>query len=703
MRKSSNMPELLRDVSGQLASVEEGLAALDQHKRELHQHADSVKQEISSAVEFHMAALRAREKQLIRQVELVSTHQSCRLNVTQAQLLQHQGALAVTRSILHRCASGNEVLNSTSGPDNGACSKRNELCCLSTKSCGKETGGEISLPHGASGSDGVCVNMTGDRAHISICNSFEKTGDVVKRDLDGLNEPPSAVNNGSTHRNVNGLLQQAQKLLRVPFISVTSLEDPALTSAIQNLGNVTLPPTSSNGELVPHCEILPHCELLPHSELLPHCLEEYGDADHHVLHKSVRPDCAVATIDVRRPYLLAARARHSAKKIEALASEDPDKMPGDTKEDLVRWLHRMQLDTPVRRPQPPAKECDGVCVEEACQGNETCSSFSECFMNGQCKKNALEKTDQTNKWRLQQKPLQQLQLSDQDFLLRNLNKGPPAEQTTYAQTQLGNSKTFLMPSNLARKRLHSSPNSAIQPVIAHMDAIQRSSNGSWLLIKGTNGIAASLANIDLNSTSCGIENFEASAEDINKKMRANAESGEMKSLAFRAAILYQAPSAQWRLSSSEDKEQKNACNSGKKLPESDDVEKDSSNVKNDWLLKKAGLTSPKRSVLEKLAAENENSNMFLADRIKSQLSLASLASIENLKEKIDRLSAEAGKSAEVGDADSWLLQQSPAQRADNQILEEIMEKKSEWLSTSSQSSFSVISESESRGTGWLMP
>ncbi|KAF2348522.1 hypothetical protein FHG87_020723 [Trinorchestia longiramus] len=687
---------------------------------------------------------------------LVSTHQSCRLNVTQAQLLQHQGALAVTRTILHRCQKGTE----STGLNSAQCCLNAEPCCRqvlqnsgekhgkSSEFCNlsnnedfeKETSGHVEPQEGCKdGEKRSCAGKVDGCSDMCVYKSNnEAASDVAMQSAGSLELSPT--DGGVMHRDVNGLMRQAEKLLQVPFISVTQLDDPGLNSAIQNLGCVKLPPTSGHGELLP----LPHCELLPHSELLPHCLEEYGDADHHVLHKSVRPDSS-EPIDVRQPYLVAARARRSFKKTSApqqqqqptLAVQEPSlhrpNMATDKKEDLVKWLRRMQLDTPTRIPDLPAAplpmECAEVCVEEACQGNEVCASFSDCFLNGQCHKNATEKVDQSSKWRLQQQ--QQLQqetqasqlLLHQKYLLHKLKKQVLEETNPNVQTP-AKVAGWIVPTNVARKRFLSDQTSAIQPVIAHMNAIQRSSNGSWLLMAGTNSLDGSIASLNLRNKRENSPTVTTLVQDqwVSKKMRKDSEKDEAKtvgSATFRSAILYQAPTARWRLDNEAQKDQK--CHDEitkpmKKLPESEDVDDDggeSRTINNDWLLKKCDLkSSPKKSALEKTMTDNENSNVFLANRIKSQLSLASMTNIENLKERIDKMSAQAEKQVNEttsgtnqlrqDDKDAWLLQQSPAQQADNKILEEIMKKKSEWLSTSSQASFSVISESESRGSSWLL-
>lgn len=54
-------------------------------------------------MERHIGALRGRERQLVRQVEVVTAHQTCLLGTQQAGLMHGKGALLATRDLLLRC------------------------------------------------------------------------------------------------------------------------------------------------------------------------------------------------------------------------------------------------------------------------------------------------------------------------------------------------------------------------------------------------------------------------------------------------------------------------------------------------------------------------------------------------------------------------------------------------------------------------
>jgi len=295
------MPELLNEVAGRLVSVEEGLAAIDDHKRILLNNTGKVKTTISNAMERQMKILKNREKQLIRQVEVASTHQQSELNMTQAVLLQHKGALSVTRSLLDTC-------------DTDALRPNTHLASelVSTVNC---------LPH----------------------------------------------------EDAAGLLDHTQKLIQVPLVSF-SMDESTLSQNVSQFGRINLPPP---------CSTLPHCPI-----------EEYGDADHHVLHKSVRPG-RVPVLDVRKPYILAARAglNQPTKTTKKFVN---NKVGGDDK-DLLKWLHKMHLDDD-KQSEIAQRSSPVLDVEDACQANAPCSSFSECIMDGRCMESARQKLEQCARW-----------------------------------------------------------------------------------------------------------------------------------------------------------------------------------------------------------------------------------------------------------------------------------------------------------------
>ncbi|KAG0721253.1 hypothetical protein GWK47_046815 [Chionoecetes opilio] len=84
-----SLEKLDLSVALKLAFVEESLA--------------NVKEEIHEVVDRHVGALRIKERQLVRQVEVVTAHETCRLGTQQARLMHSKGALTATSDLLDRC------------------------------------------------------------------------------------------------------------------------------------------------------------------------------------------------------------------------------------------------------------------------------------------------------------------------------------------------------------------------------------------------------------------------------------------------------------------------------------------------------------------------------------------------------------------------------------------------------------------------
>ena len=277
--------------------------------------------------------------------------------------------------------------------------------------------------------------------------------------------------------------------------------------------------------------------------------------------------------------------------------------------------------------------CGEVCVEEVCQANESCPSFSSCLMGGQCQRSAEEKALQSSMWRLKH-------------------------------------------SNNPRKRHFSNNNEPAKRVVNHMANILSSENANWLI------------------------KTKKSEEEPNKRMKTN----HLETLApakKSSAILYQPPQTSWVLDPPQVCQKEDFVEDFTQVYQKEDfvddfpqicqkedfVEDFNKNISN-WLLSSKELVNKKKANCEK-----ENS-LYRACLFKSQLSLNSFGSIENVKDKIEKIDSDFKK-------DKWLLQQSI--KADNKILEEVMNSKCEWLSNSSMTSFSIISEPEvAQCNSWLL-
>lgn len=530
MKSTEQVPELLEVVAGNLVSVEEGIAALGSHKASLQRSADQAKLQISESVEKGLSQLRAREKHLLRQVDLATMHQNTEVNVTQAQLLQHKGALSVTRTLLDNCPSPSKPC------DNIGCSNQD-----------------------------MSYNIA------STINSMP-------------------------HQDVDWLLSHAGKLVTAPLLSVNT-DDSDLSYSIESFGKVEV--------AVP----------LSHTDLLPHSLEEYGDVEHHVLHKSVQPELSSpGPIDLRKPYILAAKNKK--------ALHPPSNVSNTNKEELMKWLNQIDLAN-LKESCPEIEECcnDNMCVRNSCQANELCDSFSKCVMSGDCKKNALEKIHQTNEWHIKQV------------------------------------SATLDPS---RKRSLSDANESGRLVLNHMNSILKSDNENWL---------------------SGIKR-EQSGE--YKKMKVSHSPSRAVD-----GILYKPPNVNWIQPS------ENAA------PKTEDFQPEDKIYDNitAWLLR--GKPVPKEALSHKSLSKSA--------KTKSQTSLWDYygESEENLKEKIEKLCIDDNQLSDLEVKQQWLIKNSSDVRENNKNVTKRMldpMENCEWLSNTSMSSFTIISDSDSRypTKDWLL-
>ncbi|KAG7168300.1 hypothetical protein Hamer_G002322, partial [Homarus americanus] len=92
------------DLALKLAFVENTLIKVEEYRQHLQENAQKVKDEIHEVVEKHVGSLRVRERQLVRQVEVVTALQTCLLGTQQAGLMHGKGALVATRDLLERCS-----------------------------------------------------------------------------------------------------------------------------------------------------------------------------------------------------------------------------------------------------------------------------------------------------------------------------------------------------------------------------------------------------------------------------------------------------------------------------------------------------------------------------------------------------------------------------------------------------------------------
>lgn len=100
-----SLEKLDLSVALKLAFVEDSLTKVEEYRHQLQENAQKVKEEIHEVVDRQVGSLRMKERQLVRQVEVVTAHETCRLGTQQARLMHSKGALTATSELLDRCVS----------------------------------------------------------------------------------------------------------------------------------------------------------------------------------------------------------------------------------------------------------------------------------------------------------------------------------------------------------------------------------------------------------------------------------------------------------------------------------------------------------------------------------------------------------------------------------------------------------------------
>lgn len=304
-----------------------------------------------------------------------------------------------------------------------------------------------------------------------------------------------------------------------------------------------------------------------------------------------------------------------------------------------------------------------VCVEEACQANEMCGSFSNCVLSGQCMKSAQEKADQSTKWLLKQGSLDR------------------SAATGAVKTQQAH--------NCAKGTARSA-------MLDQFRKISKTGNSEWLASKSVTALEVQRPfQHNLSTPISEYKRYFLSAPkddaNVNKKQKLDhTQSG--------SSILYKPPSVSWILPA-------NICTQtpSRKCLENPtralELQNDAVNDNKMW------LSSAETAVI-KAAFEKENN--FCRDSI--------MNNFENLADKVENISFDTKSStpilSDLEMKEFWLLQQYPNTN-DNKIMEEIMNKKyelegiiskSDWQSISSLCSFSVITETDSLNdnSSWLI-
>lgn len=403
-----SLEELELDVAVKLAFVENSLSRVEECCKQLQDNAQKIKDQIHGAVEKQVLSLRGRERQLIRQVEVVTAHQSCLLGTQQANLVHSKGALTATHELLQRCSSSDTSTLNKIKVDDSISSQITfpvnfvsvQLDAAAISSAVAEFG-QVQLPdsitHQSSSVIPAKVEEYEDAQHDVLHKSVagETAGPlrvtVTFPRLANLNwlakeKKPAKSNNSSMLNIVDKMNSQGQSGDVTSWLSnlhlAGSQEEDDSPSTPNSLDSYDIVPNrASNSVRTSECSSIEVVSSLSDSNknecTTPQSVCEIENLHHHIGEKS-------------------------------------------------RWLSQ--------KPDSLSKLClDNVKTESVCQANEMCSSFSSCLFSNNCGEAALEKAKQSANFK----------------------------------------------ARMCRKRTHSKTEN-VEQVLAHMANIQRSDNSQWL-------------------------------------------------------------------------------------------------------------------------------------------------------------------------------------------------------------------------------
>ncbi|KAK4293087.1 hypothetical protein Pmani_034185 [Petrolisthes manimaculis] len=99
-----SLVELEQEVAEKLAKAESYISEVEEVHHNLQEYARKVELRIHETADRQVEALRVRERQLVRQVEVVTYLEGVGLRSRQANLMQKKGALSATKDLLQRCS-----------------------------------------------------------------------------------------------------------------------------------------------------------------------------------------------------------------------------------------------------------------------------------------------------------------------------------------------------------------------------------------------------------------------------------------------------------------------------------------------------------------------------------------------------------------------------------------------------------------------
>ncbi|XP_045110294.1 uncharacterized protein LOC123504077 [Portunus trituberculatus] len=346
-------------VALKLAFVEDSLAKVEQYRHQLQKNARKVKEEIHEVVDRQVGSLRMRERQLVRQVEVVTAHETCRLGTQQARLMHSKGALTATSDLLDHCAD----------------SESNTLAKIKVD--------EMFSPQEVQPAKQVSVQLD----ETDLTSAISQFGSVQLPD--SITHHPSPVipvkveeyedeEHDVLHKSVACAASEPSAPMHIKVQFPRLANHSWLFKQNGSSSSAFKPPKTIVTQETKSSDVVAWLGDLKLSTALP---EE---------------DSSVNQCDDGFD-LVGTPTTSEGSSIEIVHFLDKEcSSPGsalceienahDLINDKSRWLSS-------RTPEQPNEE--KLDVSSACMANETCQSFKDCLCQNKCRENALEKLQQT--------------------------------------------------------------------------------------------------------------------------------------------------------------------------------------------------------------------------------------------------------------------------------------------------------------------
>lgn len=363
-----SLENLELDVALKLAIVDKSLTKVEDYRKQLQENARKVKEDIHEAVDRQVVALRGRERQLVRQVEVVTAHQNCLLSTQQAGLMHSQGALTATKNLLQRCTSADISTLSKINMDDIPCTNIQPINLVSVEL------NEVALTSaiGAFGSVQLPETITHHPSPVipaKVEEYEDEDHDVLHKSVAGAASGPDSPMRITVQfprlNQQSWLIDHKQGTSVTGFSSKAQRVGDSKCTVTSWLSNLQLSGTQDEEEAAPTSSSIGSFDLMSNCGSTPALTSESSSIEIVPSHiDSDKEECSTLG---------------SVCEIENLSNCIQDKSC---------WLRPKQTSSELSSVQQ-------IKIADVCQANEPCSNFSECICKGSCVDSALQKARQS--------------------------------------------------------------------------------------------------------------------------------------------------------------------------------------------------------------------------------------------------------------------------------------------------------------------